>query len=41
LKDALVKTDARFSAFIVSFTRDLKEGYCKIEGHRRKDALAG
>jgi hypothetical protein len=41
LKDAPVKTDAESSAFIVSFTRDLKEGFYKIEGHRRKDVLAG
>jgi len=41
LKDAAVKTGAGSSAFIVSFTKDLKEGFCKIEGHRRKDVMAG
>jgi hypothetical protein len=41
LKDAAVKTGAESSAFTVSFIRGLKEGFCKIEGHRKKDVMVG
>jgi hypothetical protein len=40
-KDVLVKTGEESLAYIVSFTRGLKEGYCKIEGRMKKDVMAG
>jgi hypothetical protein len=41
LKDVPVKTGAESLAYIVSFTSGLKEGFCKIEGRRKKDVMAG
>jgi hypothetical protein len=41
LKDVLVKTGAGFLAYIVSFTMGQKEGFCIIEGRRKKEGMAG
>jgi hypothetical protein len=40
-KDVPVKTDAESLAYSVSFTRDLKEGFGKIEGRTKRGELAG
>jgi hypothetical protein len=41
-RDVLVKTDAEFLAYTVSFIKDLKEERpCKTEGRRKKDEMVG
>jgi hypothetical protein len=41
-KDAMVKTDASFLSYTVSFIKGLREERpCKIEGHRKKEEMVG
>ena len=41
-RDAMVKTDARFLSYTVSFIRGLREErHGKTEGHRKKEEMAG
>jgi hypothetical protein len=41
-RDVLVKTDAEFLNFTVSFIKELKEERrCKTEGRRKKDEMVG
>jgi hypothetical protein len=41
LKDVPVKTDVESIAYIVSFTRGLKEEISRIGGRRKKEGMAG
>ena len=42
LRDAMVKTDAKFLSYTVSFIKGLtEEWHRKTEGHRRKEEMAG
>jgi hypothetical protein len=42
LRDVLVKTDAEFLDYSVTFIKDLKkERHCKTEGRGKKDEMVG